>query len=89
MIYNIVQDGLEVIEEDGIGGTFKDKSETPVRVDTTAGCDVSSRHSGICKEESYRDELGFSQRAEWKHINLHKTYHAEKHNAKSRVDADK
>lgn len=44
---NVVEDGLEVVEEDGVGGAFENKGKAPVRVNTAAGCNTSGRNGGI------------------------------------------
>jgi hypothetical protein len=33
-LYDSVKDGLEIIEEDGVGCAFEDEGEAPVRVDS-------------------------------------------------------
>lgn len=54
---DVVEYRLEVVEEDGIGGAFEDKSETPVWVDATAGRYAGGGNSNISEEEGDGENL--------------------------------
>ena len=56
-VNDVVKYGLEVVEEDGIGGALEDESEAPVWVDAAAGCNTCGRYCGIGEEEGYRKKL--------------------------------
>ena len=50
-MHDLVEDGLEVVEEDGIGCAFEDQGQSPVRVDAVIlGGDLGSNES-VCEEE--------------------------------------
>lgn len=54
---DVVEYGLEVVEEYGIRGAFEDKSEAPVGVNTTAGCYTGCGDNGVSEEKCYGEEL--------------------------------
>lgn len=50
---DIIQDGLEVIEENGIRCAFEHEGEPPVWIDTAACSEVCGSDDDICEQENY------------------------------------
>ena len=44
---NVVKNGFEVVEEDGVGCAFEDERETPVGVYAAARCDFGGTHGDV------------------------------------------
>lgn len=56
-VHNVIKYGFEVVEEDGVGGTFEDECEAPIWIDAAARRHASSRHGGVGEEEGDGKEL--------------------------------
>jgi hypothetical protein len=56
---DVVEYGLEVVEEDCVGGAFEHEGEPPVGVDATASCDSRSGYRSVGQKEGDGQDLVF------------------------------
>lgn len=72
----VVKNGLEVIEEDCVGGAFEHERKPPVGVDATASCDSGSRYCSVRQKEADGQELAFWSVGNWGWHRVSHTMHS-------------
>ena len=55
-VHDGVEDGLEVVEEDGVAGALEHQGEAPVRVDARGGGEVQGGDEDVGDEEGDAEE---------------------------------